>query len=216
MAQSSRPTLAHVTRFAQRIEDRLTWPVIVAALASIPAVFLTIWNDGEFRVAGLVLGWSAGAVLWAETAILLLAAHNKRVWLATHKWTILVCLLTFITLAFALGGGQILRLISLIGSMRILRAKRIFSASMVIQRRLGLNGWVKRGVLAGFGILTAAFVAVVLADPTARHVDLFTWIDHNWRIVPIVLAGAILAFSTWLVVKYRSDKAEPEEEDPEA
>ncbi|WP_025273394.1 hypothetical protein [Haloglycomyces albus] len=213
MALYSRKKLKRVTRLAQKLEDRLTWPVVIAALASIPAVFLTIWNDGEFRTAGMLVGWAAGAVLWAETIILLLAAERKIQWIIMNKWPIVVSALTLVTLIFALGGAQILRLVSLIGSLRFLRAKRIFNASRVLQRRLGLRGWLKTAVFTVFGLIMAVFVAVVLADPTGQHWELLNWLDKNWRVLPILVAGAILAVATWLVMKNRREEEMREREE---
>jgi hypothetical protein len=186
--------------------------VVIAVCASIPAVFLTIWSNGELALAGKIVGWAAGAVLWAETLILLLAAEHKRRWLKRHKWMLLVCLLTFFSLLLAAGGGQLLRLIYTIGSIRILRANRIIGAAQVLNRRFGLGRWWRSALFTAAGITAALFVAVVLADPTAEYVKLLSWLDHNHQIIPIVLAGAILAAATWLVARSRAEANEEEGE----
>ncbi|GAB3648221.1 hypothetical protein [Glycomyces tarimensis] len=212
MAPSPRWSLRRLTAFAQRIEDRLTVPVVIAVLASVPAVFLTIWSNGEYAVAGKILGWAAGSVLWAETIILLLAAEHKRKWLMRHKWLLLVCALTLVSLILAAGGGQILRLITTIGSIRVLRAKRIIDGAQILNRRFGLDLWWRSALFSLAGIIAAVFVAVVLADPTSEYLKLVSWFDHNLRIVPILVAGSILAFATWLVMRGRAEEEEEEEE----
>ncbi|MCH7229476.1 hypothetical protein L0U85_01160 [Glycomyces sp. L485] len=211
MDPSPRWSLRRLTALAQRIEDRLTLPVVIAVCASIPAVFLTVWSDGQFVVAGKILGWAAGAVLWVETVILLLAAENKRKWLMRHKWLLCICALTFVSLVAAAGGAQILRLFYVIGSIRVLRAKRIITAAQVLNRRFGLGLWWRSALFGTAGIISAIFVAVVLADPTSEYINLVSWFDHNLQIVPILVAGAILAFSTWLVVRGRAEAEEEEE-----
>ncbi|WP_051326309.1 hypothetical protein [Glycomyces tenuis] len=212
MPPSLRRRLQRLTALAQHIEGRLTLPVVIAVCASIPAVFLTIWSNGELALAGKIVGWAAGAVLWAEALILLLAAEHKLRWLARHKWMLLVCALTLLSLVVATGGGQILRLLYVIGSIRILRANRIFTAAQVLNRRFGLGVWWRSALFTAAGIVAAVFVAVVLADPTAEYVKLLSWLDHNLQIIPIVLAGAILAVATWLVARSRAEAKEEEGE----
>lgn len=187
--------------------------MIIAVLISIPAVFLTVWTDGGFAVAGKVIGWVSGAVLWFEAVILLMAAEHKREWLWRHKWMILVCVLTVFTLAFAAGGAQLLRFIYVIGSLRVLRAKRIITAAQVLDRRFGLGVWWRSALFTIAGLIAAVFVAVVLADPTSEYMSLITWFDHNLRLVPILIAGLILAGATWLVVRVRTEEQLDEEEE---
>ena len=62
-----------LTVVARFLQFKLRLPVIIAVCASVPAVFLTIWSDGEMALAGKIIGWAAGIVLWAESVILLLA-----------------------------------------------------------------------------------------------------------------------------------------------
>jgi hypothetical protein len=203
-----------VTALAQRIEQRLTFPVIVAACASIPAVFLTIWQDGQYEIAGKVIGWASASILWAETVILLLAAENKRLWLRRNVGLMTIGALTLLTLLVAAGGAQLLRLIRVLGAIRLLRAKRIFKASQVLHRRLdykwGLNIWWKSALFSLGGLLCAVFAAVVLVDPTAQHIELVRWFNDNLRLIPVVAAGAILAGATWLVMRGREDDDEPD------
>lgn len=197
---------------AKRIEGRLTLPVVIAVCASVPAVFLTIWSDGGLVLTGQIVGWAAGAVLWAEAVILLLASEHKLRWLWHHKWLLLVCALTLVSLVLATGGAQILRLAYVVGSIRVLRAKRIFTAAQVLSRRFALGVWWRSALFTVAGIVAALFVAVVLADPTAEYVKLVSWFDHNLRIIPILLAGAILGVATWLVARGRAEAKEEESE----
>jgi len=205
-------SLRRLCALARRIEDQLTVPVVIAVCASIPAVFLTIWAQGGLAFAGQLIGWAAGAVLWAEALILMLASENKIRWLLHHKWMLLVCALTLVSLVLATGGGQILRLVYAIGSIRILRANRIISAAQVLNRRFGLGVWWRSALFSVAGLVAAVFVAVVLADPTAEYVKLISWIDHNLQIIPILLAGAILTAATWLVARSRAEAKEDEGE----
>jgi hypothetical protein len=198
-----------LTVVARFLQFKLRLPVIIAVCASVPAVFLTLGTDGQMALAGKVIGWAAGIVLWAESVILLLAAERKREWLWRHKWMLLVCLLTLVSLVLAAGGAQVLRLATLVGSIRVLRAKRIFNAAQVLGRRLGVAGGWRSWLVMGIGGVAALFTALVLVDPTSQYLELLTWLEGNLRLIPILAAGVILAVATWLVVRVREDD-EPE------
>jgi hypothetical protein len=193
--------LARFLRFKLRV------PVIVAVSASIPAVFLTVWTEGDLALTGKVIGWAAGAVLWFESVVLLLAARHKREWLWQHKWMLAVCGLTLLSLLFAAGGAQVLRLAYLLGTIRVLRAKRIIDAAGILGRRFSLGIWWKSGLFTGAGVVAAAIAAVLLVDPSAEYRELLSWLDANLRLLPILLAGAVLAVTTWAVVHNRGARA---------
>ncbi|MEU5154298.1 hypothetical protein [Glycomyces sp. NPDC021274] len=205
-----------LTVIARFLQYKLRLPVIIAVCASVPAVFLTLWSDGEMAMAGKVIGWAAGIVLWAESVILLLAAEHKREWLWRHKWMLLVCVLTLASLVLAAGGAQVLRLVTLVGSIRVLRAKRIFNAAQVLGRRFGVaGGWRSWAVMAVGGI-AALFTALVLVDPTSQYLELLDWLGGNLRLIPILIAGVILAAATWLVVRAREEGGQAEAAEREA
>ena len=196
-----------LTVFARFLQYKLRVPVIVAVVASIPAVFLTVWTDGDPAATGKVIGWVAGAVLWFESVVLLLAAEHKREWLWRHKWMLAVCALTLLSLVVAAGGAQVLRLAYLLGTIRVLRAKRIIDAAGILGRRFSLGLWWKSGLFTGAGVVAAAIAAVLLVDPNAEYRELLSWLDANLRLLPILLAGAVLAVATWAVVRGRGNRA---------
>jgi hypothetical protein len=195
-----------LTVLARFLQYKLRIPVIVAVCVSVPAVFLTIWSDGNVALAGKVIGWSAGVVLWFESVVLLLAARHKRAWLWRHKWMILVCVLTLLSLVLAAGGAQVLRLAYLVGSVRALRTKRIIDAAGILGRRLSLGFWWKSGLFTGAGAIAAATAVLVLLDPAAEYGEILHWLDANLRLLPILFAGAVLAVATWFVFRGKKDE----------
>ncbi|MGO1349622.1 MAG: hypothetical protein ACTIL6_16545, partial [Brevibacterium aurantiacum] len=86
----------------QRWQERLAVPVLVAALVSIPAIFLTFlsepWSD-----AGRVINLLSGLVLVGETLILFLVTPDKKSWFKRHLWLIVLTVLVIIGVIFALG-----------------------------------------------------------------------------------------------------------------
>jgi CsoR family transcriptional regulator, copper-sensing transcriptional repressor len=66
----------------------------------------------------------------------------------------------------------------------------------------------------GVSGLTAVFVALVLADPTSTARQLLEETFGAVGLVPVVLAGAILAAATYVVLRYgRREQEQGEQEE---
>ncbi|MDP3966893.1 MAG: hypothetical protein Q8Q02_01325 [Nocardioides sp.] len=182
-------------------EERLALPVIIAALASVPAVFLTLL-DGPYETVGNVVNWLSGAVLVAETAVLFAVSRNKRGWIRRHKWLLLLTVVVILGVALAIGPVQLLRLLRVVGALRLVRAGRILKAGRIMRDKLGLSGRWSKVASAAAALLVAVFVGVVLADPTSRSRELLDqWLGGTSQVLLSVLAGALLAAATFLVVR---------------
>ncbi|SFB12786.1 hypothetical protein SAMN05216266_10583 [Amycolatopsis marina] len=188
---------------AQQLEERLAIPVLIAALVSVPAVFLTTTGDETTVVVGKVLNWASLAVLLSESLVLLWFSRDIVAWARTHRWKLLVTAAAVPAVVFLVGPVQILRLILSIGALRVLRAGRIFRAGRVIRRRAGLTGRRGRWLLGGVTVLAAAFVTLVLADPTSRSRHLADRILDQFGVLPAVLAGLILAVALLALIRHR-------------
>lgn len=187
----------------ERWEERLALPVVVAALASVPAVFLTLL-DGTYATVGTVVNWLSGTVLVAETVVLFAVSRDKRDWIRRHTWLLLLTVVVVLGVVLAIGPVQLLRLLRVVGALRLVRAGRIVKAARIMRERLGLSGRWSKVWYAAATVLVAAFVGVVLADPTSRSRQLLEqWLGGTTQVVLSLLAGAILAAATFLVVRYR-------------
>ncbi|WP_324273513.1 hypothetical protein [Blastococcus brunescens] len=188
----------------ERWQERLALPVLVAALASIPAMFLTV-AEGTLATAGHVVDIISGAVLVAETVILLVVAENKRAWIRGHLGLIALTLAVVVAVVLALGPVQILRLVRTVGALRILRAGRIVKAARSVSDRMGFTGRLAHVAAAGAGLLVAVFVGVVLADPTSRSRDLVSAVlgDVSTPVIVVLsgVAGVILGVATYLLAR---------------
>jgi CsoR family transcriptional regulator, copper-sensing transcriptional repressor len=187
---------------ADRWAERLSVPVLVAALASIPATFLTLL-DGGYAVAGSTLNAVSGAVLVAETVVLLAVAEDRRAWLRTNRWLVALAVAVVLAVVFAVGPVQLLRLVRVVGALRIVRVRRIVSAGRIIRERHGVDrrwGGVLTGVLT---LAAAAFVTVVLADPTSQSRQLLDGVAGRFGALGVALAGAIVAVATYVVLTAR-------------
>ena len=188
----------------ERWQERLAVPVLVAALASIPAMFLTV-AEGALGTAGHVIDIVSGLVLVAETVILFVVAESKRAWIRGHLGLIALTVVVVLAVVFALGPAQVLRLVRTVGALRILRAGRIVKAARGLSDRLGFTGRLAHVAAAGAGLLVAVFVGVVLADPTSRSRDLVTSVLGDISTPVIVglsaVAGIVLGAATYLLAR---------------
>lgn len=197
----------------EKWERKLAIPVLVAALASVPAVFLTLL-DPPYETVGTVINWVAGGVLIAETVVLFAVSGDKVGWVKRHRWLVALTIAVIIAVVFAIGPVQLLRLLRVVGALRIIRAGRIIKAGRLLQERMGLTGKWSRVPAIFASVLVAAFVAVVLSDPTSQTRTIIeNLIGQTGGTVLAVVAGFILAAATFIVMRQRrSDDAEAEDE----
>lgn len=189
------------TEREQRWQDRLAGPVLLAALASVPAVFLTLLGEPMStwgRWANLV----AGAILLVEPVVLLVVSADKRAWLRRNWWLLLLGLLVLVTVVFALGPFQVLRLLRAVGALRVIRVGRIVKAGRILGRRSSSGPGRWPALCAS--VLVAVFVVLVLADPTSTTRTLLERVlPAGWETPVAVLAGLLLAGATFVVVRNR-------------
>lgn len=186
---------------ADRVAERIAIPVLIAALASVPAVFLTLLDE-PYETVGQGLNMVSGGVLVAETLVLFLVSDDRLAWLKRNKWLVALAVVIVPAVIFAIGPVQLLRvlyLVRFIGALRIIRVGRILKAGRIVRERYGLDKRWQRAITVAVTLLCAAFVGVVLADPDSQSrmflegaVDQLGWVG-------IVIAGLILAAATYLV-----------------
>lgn len=201
---------------ADRVEERLAIPVVVAAAVSVPAIFLTVLTDGTSAAVGNALNWASLTVLTAESVVLFILTGHRLAWLWRHRWTLAILAIAIPAVIFVIAPAQamrlVIRLIQVVGAVRVLRAGRIIKAGRVLARRIGWTGpWRYLPILAG-SVVAAAFVALILRDPTSTTRRLITDLGGWLGTGLVVLAGAILAGATFVVVRYRRRGARYEQD----
>lgn len=205
------------TSSERRWQQRLALPVLVAALASVPAMFLTV-AEGTLGAAGHLVDLISGAVLVAETVILFLVAEHKRAWIRGHLGLIALTVAVVVAVVFALGPVQVLRLVRTVGALRVLRAGRIVRAARAVGLRHGFTGRLAQLLAAGAGVLVAVFVGVVLSDPTSRSRDLLTDVFGTMSTGLVIalsaVAGIVLGVATYLLAHDPGSGADAEEDRP--
>lgn len=187
---------------ADRVEQRLAIPVLVAALVSVPAIFLARL-DGAAAIVGRVLNWASLGVLAGETLLLLLLSVNVGDWVRRHKWQLLILATAVPAVIFLVGPVQILRLLLSFRALHVLRARRIVRAGRVLRRWAGSGTRRGQVLIAAAVAVAVVFVAIVLADPTSRSRRIVGWIGTHIGFVPATLALVLLAVAILLARRHR-------------
>lgn len=201
---------------ADRVAQRLAIPVLVAALASVPAVFLTLM-EAPYDTIGNGLNTLSGVVLIAETLVLFAVAENRLDWLRRNRWLVLLAVAIVPAVVFAVGPVQLLRLtrlahvLRMIGAVRIIRVGRIMKAGRILRERAGLDARWQRAIAILVTVLAAAFVGIILADPTSASGGALRSVVAVVGIPGIVLAGVLLGGATYIVRTNRRQDAEAAE-----
>lgn len=196
---------------ADRLAERLAVPVLVAALASVPAVFLTLFDD-PYATIGNGLNTLSGAVLIAETVVLFAVSEHRLAWLRRNRWLVLLTVAIIPAVLLAVGPVQLLRLtrvaqvIRAIGAVRIIRIGRIMKAGRILRERAGLDARWQRLSAIGVTLLAAAFAGIVLADPTSASGGALRSAVDTVGVPGVLLAGGILAVATYVVRTNRGDR----------
>lgn len=190
---------------AEQVEEWFTAPVIIAAVASVPAMFLTTM-EGTAETVGSAMNLVTMVVFIAETVVLLALSGDRLNWLRKNRVVVGITLASIPAVIFALGPVQVLRLLRLvrvIGALRILRVRRIVKAGRVLRRRAGLTGWAWRATSFLLSLAAAAFVAFVLADPSSTSRQTIDAALGRFGFLATLLAGGILGVATYIVARSR-------------
>ncbi|SFT88451.1 hypothetical protein SAMN04487904_1123 [Actinopolyspora lacussalsi subsp. righensis] len=185
-----------------RIRSALHVPVLTAAAASVPAVFLTRL-DGPVSLFGSVLNWSSMLVLTAESVLLFWFSRDRPRWLREHWWMALVTVLTIPAVVFAFAPAQVLRLVRVVAAVQLVRVFRLVKVARVLHRRSRVLGRPRYALLGAVLLAAVVLLGVVLADedsPTRRTLDAVSsrW---GWPVllgVVVLFAAAIGGLVTWL------------------
>lgn len=180
-------------------------PVLIASLASVPAVFLTAL-EGSAETVGMVVNWLSMAVLAAEAVLLFWVSGDRVRWLRTHWWMVAIVVLTIPAVVFAVGPAQVLRLLRLATAIQLVRVAKLVRVARILRRRATHFGRAGRVVWVVALLLALVFLGIVLADPsTVTRRTLDTIIEQwGWAVllglgllVVLVSGAVVLAVRKW-------------------
>jgi voltage-gated potassium channel len=159
------------------MERRLTVPMLVAALLTIPAVVIEQSDLGHtWDAVAAGLNWAIWVAFLAEIVLMLHVVPDRGRWLRDHPLEVVIVLLTPPLLPASLQAARVFRL---------LRLLRMFRAAVLMRRLLSTEGVRDAGVLAMVTVFVggAAFAAV------ENDQNLSTWDGVWWAISTVSTVG---------------------------
>lgn len=177
----------------ERWENWLAWPVLVAAMVSVPAVFLTLLDE-PFEMIGHVALWSTTAVLAFETVVFFLLSPRKIEWVRRNWWLIGLTLATILAVVFSIGPMQLFRVLRSAGALRVLRAKQVAKAGESLANK-GKTRWRQRFGKILATVVVAAFVVMALAIPESDARTLIEDLVGEEGVVPAAVAAGLVTMT---------------------
>jgi voltage-gated potassium channel len=164
----------------ERWERRFFWPVVVAALATVPALLFQQAEAEARQTFGIVLGAATWLVFAAEFGVMMRVAPNRRRWLTRNPFSVPIVVLTFPLLPQALNAMGIVRTTRV---LRLLRLLRVIRAARLLRRFLTLDGMRWAAVLVFLVVLLGG---IAFAEIEGKPVDDGLW----WAVTTITLLGS--------------------------
>lgn len=191
---------AKIDAVQERWENWLAWPVLIAALVSVPAVFLTLLDE-PFVTIGNVGLYAATAVLIFETVVFFLISPRKVAWVVRNWWLIGLTIATVLAVIFSLGPMQVFRTVRSVGALRVLRAKQVAKAgeSLANKSWSRWRRWLGK-LLATVVAGTFVVLALVVPESEAR-ISLENFVGEEGVPYAAATAGLVTVLVMYLLVR---------------
>jgi len=162
------------------MERRLQWPLLAAALLTIPAIVIEQSNVGEpFDTTAVVLNWTIWTAFLIEIGLMLSVVDDRWRWLRDHPLDVAIVVLTPPFLPAALQATRVFRLLRLV---------RLMKLAVLSRRLLSTEGVRDAAVFALITILGggAAFAAV---ENGHQDHPVSAWDGVWWAITTVTTVG---------------------------
>jgi voltage-gated potassium channel len=165
---------------AQRIQDRFEWPVVVAALLTIPILVIQESDFGEtWGTVATVLNWVTWLTFFGEAVVMLAVVPDRHKWLRHHLLDVAVVVLTPPFAPQAWQNGRLFRLVRLLRVFRVLALRRLLS----------LEGMKYAAMVALGTIIVGGAVFASVEETDAKHHVISTWDGVWWAVTTVTTVG---------------------------
>jgi hypothetical protein len=182
---------------AARWEARFRTPIVVAALAVLPLLALSLSHPhGVWATVETAGHWIVWLTFATEVAVMLCVVRSRREWAAGHRLELLVVVVSTPLLPIALAAVPALRLLLVFKTLKlakVIKLAKLGKSVRVVRRKLGLTG----GASVALG-----FVALLLAAATVVYMltGQAPW-KGGARTIAFVVAGVLATYGVnhlWL------------------
>ena len=163
-------------RELQRIQARLEWPVVVAALLTIPILIIQESDFGApWGTVATVLNWVTWLTFLGEAVVMLTVVPDRRKWLRGHLLDVAVVVLTPPFAPQAWQNGRLFRLVRLLRIFRVLALRRLLS----------LEG-MKYAAMVALGTIIVGGAVFASVEENQR---ITTWDGVWWAVTTVTTVG---------------------------
>jgi voltage-gated potassium channel len=159
------------------MERRLQWPLLIAALLTIPAIAIEQSSVGEpWDTVAIILNWTIWLAFLAEAVVMLSLVDRRWQWIRDHPLEVAIVILTPPFLPASMQAAR---------AFRLLRLLRLLRLGVLVRRLFSTEGVRDAAVLATMTVLAggAAYAAV------EKGQDLSAWDGVWWALVTVTTVG---------------------------
>lgn len=174
-------------------EARLRLPILLAALAVLPLVALSLTSPhGAWHTVEVIGHWTVWVTFAVEVAVMLTVVRDRRAWIRDHRFELLVVAASSPLVPLALAVAPALRLLVVAKAFKALKlAKAVKLAKLgksvrLVRRKLALSGLASLAL----GVLALALAALTVVSMLTGSAPL----AGGARTVALVVAGMLATF----------------------
>lgn|GEM_PF-1194544 len=166
-------SVASAHRLGPTTARAIEWSVLLAALASIPGVYLHA-SKGSAHDWGVAVGWIVWVVFAVEVVVMTIAAHDRRGWLRSHQFELFVTVTSFPLFLDLPGVRELIGVAPVLGTVKFLKALKILKLAKVFRllHASSLAGWLVRLASALLALVVLGLVGAMATEkkvPTPAH-----------------------------------------------